>query len=92
MQPRFTIQPRLARSVTTGKSAVRPLPGKDDVHGLEPVRVRVGHALLVEEVSFDSVRVPFHLHGPALDVVEDARRQVEVVSNEVTLGQAGPGK
>lgn len=91
MQPRLTIQAMLAASVTTGKSAVRPL-GEDDVHGVEPVRVRVGHALLVEEVALDAVRVALHLHGPARDVVERVRREVDVVVDEVAFRQPRLGK
>jgi hypothetical protein len=75
-----------------GEVGGAPAAREDDVHGLEPVRVRVGHALLVEEVSLDSVRVALHLHGPALDVVQDARRQVEVVVDEVAFRQAGAGE
>jgi len=57
MQPRLTIQARLAGSVTTGKSAVRPLRPEEDVDGLEPVRVRLRNALLVEKLALDAVRV-----------------------------------
>jgi hypothetical protein len=92
MQPRLTIHARAAASVTTGKSAVRPLPREDDVHGLEPVGMRLRHALLVEEFALDAVRVPLHLHRPARDVVQDVRCEGEVVGDEIALRQTPLGE
>ena len=63
-------------------------PGRElDVHGLEPVGMIGRNALLVEEPLLRAVRVALHLHRAALDVVQDVRRDVEVVLDEVELLQ-----
>ena len=67
-------------------------PGKPDVDGLEPVRVRVRNALLVEEVALDAVRIAEHLHRPPRDVRKQELREVDVVVDEVTLGEPALGK
>ena len=63
-----------------------------DVHGLEPLRMGHGHALLVEEVALDAVGVSLHLHRPSGDVVKDRLGNVDVVLDEVAFGQAHLGK
>ena len=63
-----------------------------DVNGLEPVRMRVRHALLVEEIAVDAVRMPLHLHRSALDVVQRVRREVGVVLDEVAFRKPARGK
>ena len=45
-----------------------------------------------EEVALDSVRVALHVKGAPANVVERARRDVEVVRDEVALGQPRLGK
>jgi len=63
-----------------------------DVHGLQPLGVRHGHALLVEEVALDAVGMPLHLHRPALDVVQHVRREIRVVLDEISLRQPRRGE
>ncbi|TML47279.1 MAG: hypothetical protein E6G19_00070 [Actinobacteria bacterium] len=46
-----------------------------------------GDALLVEEIALDSVRIALHVKRPPADVVERARRHVDVVLDELTLRQ-----
>ena len=54
-----------------------------------PDVVGVGrHALLVEEVALDPVGVALHVKRAPADVVEGARRNVDVVLDEVALRQA----
>ena len=63
-----------------------------DVHGLEPLGMRDGHSLLVEEVALDPVGVSLHLHWPSCHVVEDRVGDVDVVLDEVAFGQAHLGE
>jgi len=51
-----------------------------------------GNALLVEEVALDAVRVALHVERPPADVVERARRHVDVVLDEVVLRQTALGE
>ena len=63
-----------------------PVAREFDAYGLEPVRVGHRHALLVEEVGLDAVRVALQLHRPPLHVVENGTGEVDVVPDEVALG------
>ena len=47
-----------------------------------------GHALLVEEVAFDAVRVAHHVERPLAQVRQRTVGDVEVVRDEVALRQA----
>jgi len=47
---------------------------------------------LVEEVALDAVRVALHVERPPADVVERARRDVDVVPDEVGLRQPALGE
>ncbi|TMF63913.1 MAG: hypothetical protein E6I14_04445 [Chloroflexi bacterium] len=72
---------------------VRLVPGWIvDVHGLEPLGMRHGHALLVEKVALDPVGVPLHLHRTARHVMQDSVGDVDVVLDEIALGQAHLGE
>jgi hypothetical protein len=75
-----------------GEIGRAPTPREADVHGLEPVRMRVRNTLLVEEEPVDAVGVAQHLHGPATDMWEEALGHVEVVADEVALRQAVLGE
>ena len=55
------------------------------------VRMR-GHALLVEEVTVDAVRVALHVERPPADVVERAACDVDVVLDEIALRQPALGE
>ena len=67
----------------------RRVPGRK-LHELLADEVGVRrHALLVEEVAVDPVRVALHVERPAADVVQRARRDLEVVRDEVALRQPG---
>jgi hypothetical protein len=80
--------PREARPIGhDGEVGCAPTPREDDVHRLEPVRMRARDTLLVEEEPVDAVGVAQHLHGPAPDVRKEALGHVEVVANEVALRQ-----
>ncbi len=80
--------PREARRIGHDGEVGRPsTPREDDVHGLEPVRMRVRNTLLVEEEPVDAVGVAQHLHGPAPDMRKEALGHVEVVADEVALRQ-----
>src|SRR2546429_111031 len=58
---------------------------------LLPDIVGVGrHAFLVEEVALDPVGVALHVKRAPADMVERARRNVDVVLDEVALRQAAP--
>src|SRR5207244_13364309 len=65
--------------------------GKLDELLPDEVRVR-RHALLVEEVALEPVRVALHVEEAPLNVVQRARRDVEVVRDEVALGQPWLGE
>jgi hypothetical protein len=54
----------------------------------DEVRVR-RHALLVEEVAVDAVRVADHVKGPPAQVGQRAVGDVEVVAGKVALRQPG---
>ncbi len=71
-----------------GEVGRAPAPGEDDVHRLEPVRMGNRNALLVEELALDAVRIALHLHRAALDVVQRARGEIDVVGDEVSLRHA----
>ena len=49
-------------------------------------------SLLVEEEPVHAVRVALHLHRPPPDVIEDAVGDVEVVGDQVALGQPRLGE
>src|SRR5437868_12548845 len=69
---------------------VRLVPGwVADVDRFEPVRMRIGNALLIEEVAIDAVRVPLHLHRASGHVVQHGVSDVDVVADEVALGESG---
>ena len=64
-----------------------------ELHELLADEVRVRrHALLVEELPLDAVRVALHVEWPAADVVQRARRDVEVVGDQIALRQARLGE
>ena len=63
-----------------------------DVHRLEPLRMRIGHALLVEEIGVDAVRVALHLHRSLAHVRQDGRGDVDVVADEISLRDPRSGK
>jgi hypothetical protein len=70
-----------------GEVGRAPAAGKDDVNGFEPVGMRGGNTLLVEEEPVHAVRIAQHLHGAVADMREDDVRDVDVVADEVALGQ-----
>jgi hypothetical protein len=51
-----------------------------------------GDTLLVEEVRLDPVRIPHHVERAAAEVREGTVRDVDVVPDEVTLGQSALGE
>ena len=66
-----------------------PPARKVDPERVQPVRMRLRNALLVEEKPVHAVRVALHLHRPAAHVVEHAGRDVDVVLDQVALRQPG---
>ena len=61
--------------------------GVADVHGFEPIRMWHRHSLLIEEVALDAVRMPLHLHRASRDVMQHGIGDVDVILNEIALGQ-----
>jgi hypothetical protein len=92
MQPRLAIQARPAAFVTTGKISRPPASREADVHGLEPVRMWVRDALLIEEIAVDAVGVAQHLHRPPRDVGEQLLGQLDVMADEITLREPALGE
>ena len=90
MQPRLAIH---ARPAVGDDGKIRLVARRiADVHGLEPLGMRYGHALLIEEVALDAVGVTLHLHRTSRHVVEDSVGDVDVVLDEVALRQAHLGE
>ncbi len=58
-----------------------------DRHLVHVVRVLRRHALLVEEVALDAVREPLHVERPPAQVRQRVVGDVEVVADEVALGE-----
>jgi hypothetical protein len=54
-------------------------------HLVDEVGVLRRHALLVEELAVDAVRVPLHVEGPATEVGEGDVGDGDVVGDEVPL-------
>ena len=79
------------RLVADGEVGAAPAR-KVDVHGLEPVRVRLGNTLLVEEKPVHALRVALHLHRPPLDVVQNGSGNGEVIGDQVALRQPRLGE
>src|SRR5262249_23951040 len=63
-----------------------------DVHFADVVGMVREHALLVEELAFDAVRVALHVERAAAEVGEGAVGDFEVVADDVALRQAGLGE
>ena len=62
-----------------------------DLADLDPLRSRIGRALHVEEVAFRTVRVALHHHRAIDDVRQQHGRNVDVILNEISLGNAQLG-
>ena len=84
MQPRLTIQASPAASSTTTSSAVRP-DGNESVTVRSHVGPLLGRALLVERLGLGAVDEALEHDGPIADAAERARRDGEVVADEVEL-------
>ena len=57
-----------------------------DGTGLDPIGPRDGRALLKEEISGSAVGISFHDHGAINQMGEQIRRDLSVVSKQVSLG------
>ena len=84
--------PGEAGGVVDDREVRGPPAGELDRVRLEPVRVRDRHALLVEEVAIDPVRVAQHLHHAPAHVWHERRRDGNVVVDQVSFRQTALGE
>ena len=66
--------------------------GEGDGRGLDPLRRRAGHALLEERLALHPVDPALHHRRALAQVTDDRRRALDVVVDEVELGEAALGE
>src|SRR5207244_7378387 len=77
--------PGQLRRVAQDDLARSPARGKLQLYDLDPERPRFGRALLEEELALRAVDVPLERHRPPARSAQRARRDREVVTDQIDL-------